>query len=669
MFESHEQYDDAFRNGPDRRRGPERSDVRSRSITRLALGFALALLAGLPIVSPPVASAATPLEGVLYEQHGETLQDKEVDQGFFLATAGGAVRLAEPQPETLIGQRVRIADTDASHPGLQGQARAIDPREHLLDAPPPGPQSVLVLILTTPDDPSPAGDDAESVRAQVFTDPGSTGAYYAQQSNGATTLVGRVNPAGDVLGPIALSSAIAGCPTDAIANEADARAAAMGYAPASYDHVVYLLPHSSECNFGGLGQLPGRRSWSNGYLFTGVLAHELGHNMGAHHANLLSCVDAVGEPTPYSSSCMSSEYGDPFDVMGSSTALMGAFHRYQIGQLPASQVVRLHASATVSVASSEDFASPTARLVLVPIKHPHEAVHEYFAIDARTPMSPFDGWSTGEPVTTGLTIRKVSEGGYPSQTQLIDMHPSGPVTGSPLQPGETFADPADGVTITASGDAVEGLQAAITVPAITDDVPPQPPAWLNAVSNASGVHMSWGGASDDVGVDHYRLVRIGAELGTTSGFGFDDPGTPSLTQATYNVFTVDTSGNESLPISATVSLVHKLPSSRHISLGSVIQRDRRRHLLVKIECLGGEGPCVGSVGIRARIRGRLLRIGGANYEISPNSAAKVAVLPPKRFTSIGRRRAAQVRASATVRGGQAVSRSCRLLPPGRSRPA
>ena len=114
-----------------------------------------------------------------------------------------------------------------------------------------------------------------------------------------------MNPTGDVLGPIALNTPVAGCPTGAIADEADERAAAAGYVPSAYDHVIYVLPHSSACTFGGLGNLPGHRVWSNGYLYVGVLAHELGHNMGAHHANLLSCTDSLGTATPYSSSCTS----------------------------------------------------------------------------------------------------------------------------------------------------------------------------------------------------------------------------------------------------------------------------------------------------------------------------------------------------------------------------
>ena len=83
-----------------------------------------------------------------------------------------------------------------------------------------------------------------------------------------------------------------GCDKEAIAAAADAAASASGFAVGAYDHVLYFMPNSPACDFGGLGELPGRRTWSNGYLDTWVIAHELGHNLGAHHANSARCTTA-----------------------------------------------------------------------------------------------------------------------------------------------------------------------------------------------------------------------------------------------------------------------------------------------------------------------------------------------------------------------------------------
>ena len=64
-----------------------------------------------------------------------------------------------------------------------------------------------------------------------------------------------------------------------------------------------------------------------------VVAHELSHNFGTHHASSLTCTSG-GQPVSISSTCTVSEYGDPFDVMGNALRQMSACHKEQIGALP-----------------------------------------------------------------------------------------------------------------------------------------------------------------------------------------------------------------------------------------------------------------------------------------------------------------------------------------------
>ena len=73
----------------------------------------------------------------------------------------------------------------------------------------------------------------------------------------------------------------------------------------------------------GAANMPGRNSWLNGASAMGlrVMAHELGHNFGTHHSSSLSCTVggtrvSIAPPT----ACTSSEYGDPFSVMGQPTS-------------------------------------------------------------------------------------------------------------------------------------------------------------------------------------------------------------------------------------------------------------------------------------------------------------------------------------------------------------
>src|SRR5215475_2599432 len=56
------------------------------------------------------------------------------------------------------------------------------------------------------------------------------------------------------------------------------------------------------------------KAWINGSLQLRVVAHEMGHNLGLYHSHSMSCGSAViGNP------CTSSDYGDSFDTMGSSS--------------------------------------------------------------------------------------------------------------------------------------------------------------------------------------------------------------------------------------------------------------------------------------------------------------------------------------------------------------
>ena len=128
-------------------------------------------------------------------------------------------------------------------------------------------------------------------------------------------------------------AATAGCDVNAIAHDGKAAAVADGFSATGYQHIIYVFPYQSSCGgWAGLGELPGNESWMNGYIAPWVVAHELGHNMGLHHANSFTCIDA-GAPVAISANCTSDEYGDPYDVMGEDAWHNNAWHLLQIGFL------------------------------------------------------------------------------------------------------------------------------------------------------------------------------------------------------------------------------------------------------------------------------------------------------------------------------------------------
>jgi hypothetical protein len=92
-------------------------------------------------------------------------------------------------------------------------------------------------------------------------------------------------------------------------------AQAAGFSVSSYDFIIHIWARGSCADgvtYGGTEPV-----FSTPYLrFEGVRAHELGHAY-LPHDNSQSCVNARGQPVMHSGTCWQTEYGNPFDVMGS----------------------------------------------------------------------------------------------------------------------------------------------------------------------------------------------------------------------------------------------------------------------------------------------------------------------------------------------------------------
>ena len=154
-------------------------------------------------------------------------------------------------------------------------------------------------------------------------------------------------------------AAPSGCDQDTIYREA---VAAAGINDSSYDHVVVYFPsYQPTCTWAGLGEEPGRQVWLNGYTDTGVLTHELGHNLGLWHAHAVACSASGAGPntTTVSDSCLFPpiEYGDPADTMGNEAGngapWYDAPHLAQLGWLGADLAAETPCAGTVHLAPYE----------------------------------------------------------------------------------------------------------------------------------------------------------------------------------------------------------------------------------------------------------------------------------------------------------------------------
>ncbi len=494
----------------------------------------LVLAAALAAAPPALAADAA---GTLVERFGERLGGAVTESESLLERPAGRTRpLDDPQPEALVGRRVTLVDADPSTRALDGRVRAAAPAP----APATGERRVLVVLLTFADAPEPSATP-EQARDLVLDGEVSAGALFRHQSGGATTLSGEVRR-------VDLPDSLRGCSEGGIAAAADARLGDLS----RFDHVMYALPFTRECAWGGYGDVGGRRSWINGSLaYVQLTAHELGHNMGVHHASALACPSGDVVPAALTG-CAYEEYGDPFDVMGTRPRFMSSFHRAQLGQLPAGQAVEVRRSSTVTLGAGGP------RLVLVPRTRRGGVATSWFAIEQRASAAPFDFWETGAPVTRGLSIRVVGRLTDATQTQLVDTTPETESReDAPLRPGATLRDEETGITIRAEAVGVGDAARAVVTMDPLDDLPPSAPGAVSAGASPDGtrVTLRWAAATDDAGAVTYAIERDGIEIGTTAGLAFEDTQVAGRPSATYRVAAVDAAGQRAWSAPVTVRIV------------------------------------------------------------------------------------------------------------------
>ena len=279
--------------------------------SRALLLLALAVLAA--AFAPSSFARATKtvtLVGKVQAMHADYFKAGRATYSYRLHTKHGYVRLRTNRREVnFAGQRVK------AHGVQKGRVLKVAPggirivgRRTASAANASGPHHVLVLLVNFQDNKA-EPLSAQEVYAREFTNSNSVAAYYQQESFGQVTLNGEVH------GYFTINDSSASCNWQAYGADADAAAQAAGINVNNFDNIVYFWPGLQSCGWSGLAYMPGDRSYINGNFMTLVAAHELGHNLGVHHASSFNCT-ANGQRVPISTSCTASEYGDPFDTMG-----------------------------------------------------------------------------------------------------------------------------------------------------------------------------------------------------------------------------------------------------------------------------------------------------------------------------------------------------------------
>ncbi len=299
-----------------------------------------------------------------------------------------------------------------------------------------------------------------SARTAFFTGANSANSYFKENSFGKAQLIGKVRPDGDVYGWYTIPYDNTNCSTnwDVWDDAADAKARAAGVDLSGYDTKTYVFPSNSSCGWGGLGYMGGNpaRSWING-ASQGTITHELGHNMGTHHASSYNCT-ANGARVSISNTCTVNEYGDPYDVMGSSGGQkhMNSYHKGQTGTyapnwLTTSNTLTIdrHASpdSTYTIAPIEKLSSGIQSLRIPRTVSTTGVVSDYYYLEFRQPFG-FDNFATTSAAANGIFIRIAPNYSTNTQSKLLDATPeTTSFSDAPLATGKTFNDTYKGISI------------------------------------------------------------------------------------------------------------------------------------------------------------------------------------------------------------------------------
>ena len=286
--------------------------------------------------------------------------------------------------------------------------------------------------------------------------------YYAEQSYGGMSVTG------NVFGYYTINVDRSTCAWSTWHKAARDAATAAGVNLASYTNVMAIWPGQAVCGWAGIAYVPGTYSALNNTISWTTAAHELGHNLGAHHAQALSCTQG-GVRVPIGSSCTASEYGDPFDRMGGGQVHFNHYHRRQVGFLTSSDQLTVTAAGTYSIGVASHLNSGAPKIVRLA-----RGDGTYLYLEARQQFGLFESFSSTSNVTAGVTIR-IGPDTARQQTKLVDATPTTTTfADAALVSGRSVTDPVSGWTITTTSAGTSGATVSLSRPGATPTSTPVP---------------------------------------------------------------------------------------------------------------------------------------------------------------------------------------------------
>jgi len=331
-----------------------------------------------------------------------------------------------------------------------------------------------------------------------------------------------------VVGPLTYTPN--GCDTSAMASALRAQVDAQG---GPFNHYLwYYGSMNSSCSWSGLASVgtpdrPSKDTWYNASTSCVVLVQEPGHNFGMQHSSSITC----GTSAPFAddpNTCTNSEYGDRFDPMGGGCRHMNAWQKSYQGWFGGCNGVKVTNSGTFTLLPYEpscngvqflQVKAPKTRMYMRPAGGGGSATTEnlnFYYLELRTPVD-FDGTLGNSSSLSARVLVHVADDLH-TRTQrgvhpfILDMTPS--TTGSSglndagLAVGQSFTDPAGGLTITNMAMSNSGATIQVTYTAGSGDptcmdgtpfTPPGPDVSSCTTSAPTGAGGTTGGTAGTTG--------------------------------------------------------------------------------------------------------------------------------------------------------------------------
>jgi MYXO-CTERM domain-containing protein len=372
----------------------------------------------------------------------------------------------------------------------------------LIGAAPATPRKFAFILIDTG-----AGVNvtADTARQKLFdanffmVGQGSIRRYYQEESYGVTDITG------DVYGPLMYTPTTT-CDTQGVTS---LRAQVDTLAGGPSDHYLWYFGSNQGCNFTGLAQegtpqAPRRDTWYHASTNCVVLVQEPGHNFGMQHSSSMVCPGGVSFVDAPDGMCTHNEYGDRFDPMGGGCRHMNGWQKSFEGWLAGCNSVRVTSTGTFTLFPIE---TPCNGIQVLQVAMPHtrpfshsgggstrtttDTLTSYY-VELRSPAGFDQGINTTVLIHVAGDYRMRTQSGL--HTWLLDMTPNTTsLTDAALAAGQTFNDPAGGLSITnVSADATHA-QIQVTVANGTGD-----PTCLDGTTLMAPGPTSCGGAGGSV---------------------------------------------------------------------------------------------------------------------------------------------------------------------------